>query len=150
MKTLTLRLRCSSPTQTDSSSALALSPLTTLPLSSPLTRLCWPSHSLGAHYSPRRSANGGRLSFLCVASLCPPSSIVSSHLLHRLRRVLRFTLCCFRLPYPLPCLCHLSPTSLFLSLHLEWSLSFMAIHIGGETDLRFVYLAAAICFMLDN
>ncbi|XP_015963031.1 geranylgeranyl transferase type-1 subunit beta [Arachis duranensis] len=28
--------------------------------------------------------------------------------------------------------------------------SFMAIHIGGETDLRFVYCAAAICFMLDN
>ncbi|XP_061338348.1 geranylgeranyl transferase type-1 subunit beta isoform X2 [Gastrolobium bilobum] len=28
--------------------------------------------------------------------------------------------------------------------------SFMPIHTGGETDLRFVYCAAAICFMLDN
>ncbi|CAE6039227.1 unnamed protein product [Arabidopsis arenosa] len=28
--------------------------------------------------------------------------------------------------------------------------SFMPIHIGGETDLRFVYCAAAICYMLDN
>ncbi|XP_043717908.1 geranylgeranyl transferase type-1 subunit beta-like [Telopea speciosissima] len=28
--------------------------------------------------------------------------------------------------------------------------SFMPIHIGAETDLRFVYCAAAICFMLKN
>ncbi|KFK36845.1 hypothetical protein AALP_AA4G179300 [Arabis alpina] len=28
--------------------------------------------------------------------------------------------------------------------------SFMPIHTGGETDLRFVYCAAAICYMLDN
>ncbi|EOA28924.1 hypothetical protein CARUB_v10025181mg [Capsella rubella] len=28
--------------------------------------------------------------------------------------------------------------------------SFMPIHIGGETDLRFVYCAAAVCYMLDN
>ncbi|XP_029130039.1 geranylgeranyl transferase type-1 subunit beta isoform X1 [Cajanus cajan] len=28
--------------------------------------------------------------------------------------------------------------------------SFIPIHTGGETDLRFVYCAAAICFMLDN
>ncbi|KAL9843560.1 Geranylgeranyl transferase type-1 subunit beta [Arabidopsis thaliana] len=28
--------------------------------------------------------------------------------------------------------------------------SFMPIHIGGETDLRFVYCAAAICYMLDS
>ncbi|QCE12880.1 geranylgeranyl transferase type-1 subunit beta isoform X1 [Vigna unguiculata] len=28
--------------------------------------------------------------------------------------------------------------------------SFIPIHIGGETDLRFVYCAAAICFMLNN
>ncbi|KAK7273035.1 hypothetical protein RIF29_14081 [Crotalaria pallida] len=28
--------------------------------------------------------------------------------------------------------------------------SFMPIHIGGETDLRFVYCAAAISFMLNN
>ncbi|KAI5431434.1 hypothetical protein KIW84_035573 [Lathyrus oleraceus] len=28
--------------------------------------------------------------------------------------------------------------------------SFMPIHTGGETDLRFVYCAAAICFMLGN
>ncbi|KAH1260787.1 Geranylgeranyl transferase type-1 subunit beta [Glycine max] len=27
---------------------------------------------------------------------------------------------------------------------------FIPIHTGGETDLRFVYCAAAICFMLDN
>jgi geranylgeranyl transferase type-1 subunit beta len=26
----------------------------------------------------------------------------------------------------------------------------MPIHIGGETDLRFVYCAAAICYMLDS
>ncbi|KAL2571124.1 hypothetical protein AAZV13_18G231500 [Glycine max] len=28
--------------------------------------------------------------------------------------------------------------------------SFISIHTGGETDLRFVYCAATICFMLDN
>lgn len=28
--------------------------------------------------------------------------------------------------------------------------SFMPIHTGAETDLRFVYCAAAICFMLEN
>lgn len=28
--------------------------------------------------------------------------------------------------------------------------SFIPIHTGGEKDLRFVYCAAAICFMLDN
>ncbi|XP_010554601.1 PREDICTED: geranylgeranyl transferase type-1 subunit beta [Tarenaya hassleriana] len=28
--------------------------------------------------------------------------------------------------------------------------SFMPIHIGGEMDLRFVYCAAAICYMLDD
>ncbi|XP_073104739.1 geranylgeranyl transferase type-1 subunit beta [Elaeis guineensis] len=28
--------------------------------------------------------------------------------------------------------------------------SFMPIHLGAETDLRFVYCAAAICFMLNN
>ncbi|KAK1356091.1 Geranylgeranyl transferase type-1 subunit beta [Heracleum sosnowskyi] len=28
--------------------------------------------------------------------------------------------------------------------------SFMPTHIGAETDLRFVYCAAAICFMLEN
>ncbi|KAH1260788.1 Geranylgeranyl transferase type-1 subunit beta [Glycine max] len=31
-----------------------------------------------------------------------------------------------------------------------WFPSFIPIHTGGETDLRFVYCAAAICFMLDN
>ncbi|XLT59893.1 hypothetical protein HN873_052497, partial [Arachis hypogaea] len=67
-----------------SSASLALSHLSALPPSYPLTRLCWRSHSLGAHYSPRRSANGDRLSYLRAASLCPPSSIVSSHLLYRL------------------------------------------------------------------
>ncbi|RYR07904.1 hypothetical protein Ahy_B05g075397 [Arachis hypogaea] len=76
LKTLTLRQ--------SSSASLALSHLSALPPSYPLTRLCWRSHSLGAHYSPRRSANGDRLSYLRAASLCPPSSIVSSHLLYRL------------------------------------------------------------------
>ncbi|CAN1174019.1 Geranylgeranyl transferase type-1 subunit beta [Linum perenne] len=28
--------------------------------------------------------------------------------------------------------------------------SFLPIHFGAETDLRFTYCAAAICFMLDN